>query len=161
MDKTPKAELDVKIRPMVTADLPRILELERAIFGDPWPESAFVEQLDEDGWGVIVAETDQTIVGYACWMIADVEGHLTNIAVDPQYRRKSVAKQLLDNILKVVSLARCEYLLLEVRPSNRGAIVFYERHGFSVLYKRPNYYRRPPEDALVMVHYLANMEAGE
>lgn len=161
MEKTPRTETSVKVRPLVTEDIPRVLELEHAIFDDPWPESAFIEQLDEDGWGTIVAELDNTIVGYACWMVAHVEGHLTNIAVDPQYRRKSVAKQLLDNILKVVLHAGCEYLLLEVRPSNRGAIVFYERHGFSVLYKRPNYYRRPPEDALVMVRHLANKETGE
>jgi [ribosomal protein S18]-alanine N-acetyltransferase len=161
MEQTPKTELDISIRPALSSDIPAILQLEHAIFADPWPESAFLEQLDDDNWGTIVAETNSTIIGYACWMIADVEAHLTNIAVAPEYRRKSVARILLDRILMVASRAGCEYLLLEVRPSNRGAVVFYEKHGFSVLYQRPNYYRRPPEDALVMVRYLAIRQTGD
>jgi ribosomal-protein-alanine N-acetyltransferase len=42
-------------------------------------------------------------------------------------------------------------MYLEVRKSNNGAISFYNKYGFDILYERKGYYRNPPEDALVMV----------
>jgi ribosomal-protein-alanine N-acetyltransferase len=145
---------DIIIREMTVADLPRVVYLEKLIFPDPWPESAFVEQITETGWGALTAEADDTAIGYACYYIVADEAHLTNIAVDPAYRRKSVASQLLERILQVAQKNRCEYLLLEVRAGNIEARVFYERYGFTLLYRRPKYYRHPVEDALVMVRYF-------
>jgi len=147
-------ETVVKIRPMAEADLGLVIALEEQIFSDPWPASSFRELLDNDQWGALVAELDGGIIGYACYMIVLDEAHLTNIAVIPDYRRKSVAQQLLDRILWIVNKDNCELLLLEVRPSNEAAIRFYKKHQFAELYRRPNYYRRPVEDALVMVRYL-------
>ncbi|MFZ1683406.1 MAG: ribosomal protein S18-alanine N-acetyltransferase [Candidatus Zixiibacteriota bacterium] len=147
-------ELAVQVRHMAAEDLERICELEVQIFPDPWPASAFVEQLDLDGWGTLVAEVDNQIAGYACYMMVANESHLTNIAVDPAWRRKSVARALLDSILEIVTANKCDMLLLEVRCSNAEARAFYVKHGFKELYKRPKYYRRPVEDALVMVRHL-------
>jgi len=147
-------EASSTIRDMTAGDMARIIELEREIFPDPWPRSAFKEQTSGGGWGAIVAEVDGVVIGYGCYFTVDIEAHLTNIAVTADYRRKSVAKRLLDTILERATGSDCEYLLLEVRHSNNAARAFYEKHGFSVLYQRPNYYRRPVESALVMVRYL-------
>jgi ribosomal-protein-alanine N-acetyltransferase len=144
------------IRPMIDADIDRVMEMEKVAFSDPWPRTAFVEQLKGPYWGAIVAEEDGTIVGYACYLIVADESHLTNIAVDPAWRRKSVAKLLLDRILQIVAEFDCTLILLEVRPSNVEAISFYEKYDFELLYRRPNYYRRPIEDALVMVRHLTD-----
>jgi ribosomal-protein-alanine N-acetyltransferase len=146
------SELNVLIRVMTEADLPRVMEFERAFFTDPWSENAFREAMAEPDWRLLVAQVGEEIVGYACYVIIDIESHLTNIAVAESFRRKSVAKQLLEHILRVVREANCQYLLLEVRPSNTGAVAFYRKHGFQHLYRRPRYYRNPVEDALVMVH---------
>lgn len=94
------------------------------------------------------------IIAYACWLVTGVEAHLTNIAVAPEHRRKSVAQRLLEHILGDVSRVGCEHILLEVRPSNKAAIAFYTKHDFEIKYTRHNYYHQPPEDALVMVRYL-------
>ena len=148
----------ITIRAMSDEDLPVIAELEQQIFPDPWSASAFSEALAEDSWGALVAEADGEVVAYACYLIIDVEAHLTNIAVTEPYRRKSVAKQLLERILRIVTEAKCEYLLLEVRPGNVEAIAFYRKHGFHQLYRRPNYYQNPVEDAQVMVYYLGDTQ---
>lgn len=147
--------IQVNIRAMIKNDLADVILLERNIFPDPWSYEAFEEQIEIEGWGGLVAEWNGRIIGYACYYIVNDEAHLTNIAVDSNYRRKSVAKQLLENILKVVMERNCEFILLEVRPNNKNAITFYEKYGFNVLYRRPNYYRKPIEDALVMVRYLS------
>ncbi|MEW6412530.1 MAG: ribosomal protein S18-alanine N-acetyltransferase [Candidatus Zixiibacteriota bacterium] len=154
MSDEAKAKTDIAIRDMVLADIPRVMELERAIFPDPWSVAAFKQQVTEKDWGGLVAESDGMVIGYACYYMVAGEAHLTNIGVEPNYRRKSVAKQLLDNILQFVADNECEYIFLEVRPSNSGAITFYEKFGFDVLYRRPNYYRKPVEDALVMGRYI-------
>ena len=41
-------------------------------------------------------------------------------------------------------------LTLEVRVSNDPAIALYEKLGFQVLGRRPNYYSHPKEDAWIM-----------
>lgn len=154
MSSVTNPDLEIQIRGMTGADITRVMQIEKVIFPDPWSSEAFKEQMKGDGWNAIVAECDGGIIGYACYYIVAGEAHLTNIGVEPKYRRKSVAKQLLDNILQVVTESNCEYIFLEVRPSNHGAVAFYERFHFDVLYRRPDYYREPVEDALVMGRYL-------
>lgn len=144
----------VTLRDMAEQDLDTVAQMEKEIFPDPWPRSAFAEQLHGDGWGALVAEADGAIIGYGCYFTVDIEAHLTNIAVRPEHRRKSVAKTLLNAILQRATDAGCQYLILEVRKSNAVARTFYEKRGFRILYRRPNYYRRPVEDAIVMVYYL-------
>ena len=148
------SEVAATIRPMTESDIDRVTELESLIFPDPWPRAAFVEQLKDDSWGALVAEADGEIIGYACYLLVHNESHLTNIGVEKAWRRKSVARKLLERILQVIIERGCDILLLEVRPSNADARAFYAKHGFRELYRRPNYYRRPIEDALVMVRYL-------
>ncbi|MEW5993350.1 MAG: ribosomal protein S18-alanine N-acetyltransferase [Candidatus Zixiibacteriota bacterium] len=149
-----RSKTDLRIRDMRKADLRAVVELEARVFSDPWPRSAFEEQLSGGGWGALVAEADNRVVGYACYYTVDCEAHLTNIAVEPAYRRKSVARLLLETILHVAEERGCEYVLLEVRVSNAEARAFYEKEGFRLLYRRPYYYRQPAEDALVLGRYL-------
>jgi [ribosomal protein S18]-alanine N-acetyltransferase len=153
-ENIPEIHTDITaIRRISAADIPRLCELEQQIFPDPWPEQAFVEQLQGEEWGGFVAENNGIVTGYACYYLAGHESHLTNIAVDPAWRRKSIAKRLLECVFETVRQAACEFLLLEVRASNSGAIGFYGRYGFKELYRRKNYYRRPIDDAIVMVKY--------
>jgi ribosomal-protein-alanine N-acetyltransferase len=144
----------VHIRPTTSDDLAAISELENVIFPDPWPFSAFEEALADEECCQLVAEYDGWIVGYAVYLTDGTESRVANIAVAPEYRRKSVAKQLLRHILDVVSETDCSLVLLEVRPSNFEARELYGEFGFRDLYRKPNYYRRPVEDALVMVRHL-------
>ena len=51
-------------------------------------------------------------------------------------------------------------LLLEVRHSNVEARAFYEGR-FQELYRGRNYYRRPVEDALVMVRHICEHDNGK
>ncbi len=147
-------KIGVSIRPMVRGDLPIVMKLERRLFSDPWPLSVFIDSMSSPDWQMIVAEADNNLAGYACFVVIADEGHLTNIAVAPEMQRKSVAKQLLDHILRQMKRQHCRYIVLEVRPRNTGAIAFYERNGFKTLYRRPNYYHSPVEDALVLIKYL-------
>lgn len=138
------------IRKMHPTDIISITGMESEIFPDPWPQSAFVEHIENDNWYGIIAESDGKVIGYACFMIVADEAHLTNMAVAEEYRRKSVANQLMESILEELKCRECATMYLEVRVSNLSAIKFYEKLKFKELYFRNDYYRHPKEDALVM-----------
>lgn len=142
------------IRDMVKADIEQVVALEKEIFSDPWPTSVFIDTMHSTGVGAQVAECDGVMAGYSCFLLDKDYAHLTNIAVAPVWRRKSVAKRLLESILQHATEGGCEYVILEVRPGNSEARAFYEKHGFSLLYVKPNYYRQPVEDALVLARFL-------
>ena len=72
------------------------------------------------------------------------------MAVDKQYRRKNVAEQLVDNIIKKGKELGITDITLEVRESNVGAIALYEKLGFEEAGIRKNFYQRPTENALIM-----------
>lgn len=155
MDKRIKTDLKkFKIRPMTAADVNEIVLMEIEVFTDPWPRAAFTEELDRQGRGVLIAESNGIITGYAAYIVGFGEAHLTNIAVAPAYRGKNIAKLLLNCIFGIAREAECENIFLDVRPSNKPAIELYRKFGFFELYVRPNYYHSPAENALVMVKNL-------
>ena len=146
---------------MTTDDLPPIDVLERRIFPDPWPIAAFEEHLDEFDAGGLVALAGRLIVGYACYRFDCGEVHLTNLAVDREYRRKSVAKELLGHILGMAQRRDCELIFLEVRTSNETARKFYEAAGFATIDRCTSYYDNPTEDALVMSRWVNTDRDGK
>jgi len=143
---------------MRESDLAVITAIEEDIFPEPWSEQIFRETLtNTPGSGVVAEVTDADrqvggcIVGYACYYSAAGETHLTNIAVVKSYRRKGVAKRLLETIFAEARLAESEAIFLEVRESNHEAQRLYAGFGFTELYRRKGYYGNPTEDAIVLV----------
>ena len=151
----------VKIVPMAAEHLDRLEQLERMCFSRPWSKKMLAEELDNQCAAFLVAVEPETekAVGYAGLLVVDVEGYITNVAVDPSCRRQGVAAQLLqvfDNFAKGNHLA---FLTLEVRSSNAAAIALYEGFGFREVGRRRNYYDLPKEDALILTKYYTEEAA--
>jgi ribosomal-protein-alanine N-acetyltransferase len=153
--------MPITLRPMRISDLPEVEILERDIFSDPWPEDAFEEYLDSLNAGGWVAAVQSRIIGYACCWFDSGQVHLTNMAVAPAYRRKSVAKRLMDCILSLARERECELVYLEVRISNETARRFYETLGFKTVNRRVGYYEHPVEDALMMMRRLDSVHSDQ
>jgi len=77
------------------------------------------------------------------------EGHILNVAVDPEVRGTGVGRMLVQKVLDECCLAGASFVSLEVRESNFSAIALYLKMGFSVVGKRKRYYENS-EDALMM-----------
>lgn len=137
-----------RIRPATSADASALAALERATFSDPWPADAFARP--GAGVRILVAESIGQPVGYLVGRCAADEGEILNLAVEPSARRCGVATALWDAACEWFRGVGVSRVHLEVRASNVGAIGFYRRHGFAVEGRRPGYYRRPPEDAVLM-----------
>lgn len=86
--------------------------------------------------------------------VAD-EFEILNLAVAKAFRRRGIATQLVSATLNEAAVAHARQVFLEVRASNQGAIALYMRLGFRVCGRRPNYYRDPLEDALLLVWHNA------
>ncbi len=134
--------------------------IEREVFTDPWSRRAFGDLLGLDHVRCFVVEQGSgAIVGYAvCSQVAD-EGEILNLATAPIARRKGVGRALLAAVLQWLGERGAAKVFLEVRRSNEAAIAMYAAAGFTTLGVRPNYYRRPTEDALTMVLDRASQNA--
>ena len=75
---------------------------------------------------------------------------MMNVAVHPEYRRKGIAEALILALSEGLKQRDNVCLTLEVRASNVPAITLYDKLGFHQVGRRPNYYRNPKEDALIL-----------
>ena len=159
----------VRLRAARPADLPAIVAIERASFGDPWSEASFASLVDNPLVWFLVAElvgvasgqpsgpaTGGAIAGYlVAWFVVD-EGEIANVAVDPARRGLGLGARLVDAALAEGARRGTVALFLEVRASNATARRLYGSRGFVELGRRTRYYRHPVEDALVLRCALAD-----
>ncbi|HEV2314742.1 MAG TPA: ribosomal protein S18-alanine N-acetyltransferase [Candidatus Acidoferrales bacterium] len=102
-----------------------------------------------------VAENDGRVAGFlAARKLAD-ELEILNLAVAPASRRQGIAGQLLGAAMKWAAAEGVAKIYLEVRASNARAKTFYESHGFHSTGTRPNYYRDPVDDAVLLTAVIS------
>lgn len=138
------------IRQMKASDVAAIAELEKLCFSDPWSADSIASELVNPLSYWLVAEVDGQVAGYVGSQSVLDAADMMNIAVSPEYRRRGVAKALVNELIAYLSKNDVIALLLEVRVSNEPAITLYEKMGFQQVGRRPNYYRNPREDALIL-----------
>ena len=83
-------------------------------------------------------------------MVTGDEGHITNVAVHPDRRRRHLASRMLLVMFREAIGRGVTDLTLEVRMSNHAAQELYRRFGFAPGGVRKNYYSDVGEDALIM-----------
>jgi ribosomal-protein-alanine N-acetyltransferase len=135
---------------MQTADLPRVVEIEKQCFGERWTINAFANELANTASSYFVAYQGDLIVGYAGYWLILEEAHITTIGVEPRFQRRGWGEELLLHLIGHAEKAGAKWLTLEVRASNVAAQKLYEKYGFTSLGKRKAYYQDNNEDALIM-----------
>ena len=139
-----------RIRALATTDLARIEQLEHVLFGDPWPQSSFLEAMADPASVCLVAERGGGVAGYLAATLVPPHAELQNLGTAPEQQRAGVARALLDELIDTCRARGVRELGLEVRASNAAAQALYRTHGFRLVGLRRGYYRRPEEDALLM-----------
>jgi ribosomal-protein-alanine N-acetyltransferase len=149
----------LKLRLMRESDLEQVLRIERLSFTSPWSRSIFLHELRRNPLAVNwVLEGGGRLLGYASAWLRGEELKINNLVVDPDFRRGGLADWMLPQVLEKGRAKGCARAILEVRPSNTPARRLYEKHGFAVIGRLPNYYRLEGEDALVMATALRRRE---
>lgn len=128
----------------------QIAELEKICFSDPWSERSIRSELTNPLSLWVVALENDTVAGYIGSQTVLGEADMMNLAVHPEYRRAGVGRQLVRELVSRLKEQGSHILVLEVRASNEPAIALYDQLGFVQVGRRPNYYRNPKEDALIL-----------
>ena len=127
-----------------------IAELEKECFSDPWSVASISSELTNSLSLWIVAMDDDKLVGYVGSQSVMGWADMMNLAVAPDYRKQGVGQALVLELIEQLKAAKVSCLTLEVRASNAPAIALYTKMGFLEVGRRPNYYRNPKEDALIL-----------
>jgi len=132
------------VRPAATADVEAVAQLEDECLGvDAWSEALVRDGIEGDLPTItyLVAEVEGDVVGHAVTSSAGDIAELQRIAVDPAYRRRGLASELLAAVEEQAAADGATRLLLEVREDNTTAAEFYEAQGFEEVGRRRGYYR--------------------
>ena len=143
----------MEIRRLTLGDLDAIERIERRAYPTPWSRSMFAGELAKPSsiaLGAVDAADVARLVAYLIVSRYVDAWHVMNLAVDPRYRNRGVAKRLLGELFDLTAADSRRGYTLEVRVSNDPAIGLYERAGFRATGIRRGYYTDNREDALIM-----------
>jgi len=141
---------------MTGDDLDQVLEIERKSFPQPWLRQHFIDELNFPyAFPLSAFDACGLLLGYICPMLLLDEGHILNVAVNPDVRGTGVGRMLVQKVLDECSSAGASFVSLEVRESNFAAIHLYHKMGFMEMGRRKRYYENS-EDALMMEYLFGN-----
>ncbi len=161
-------EHEAAARERLAEDISSVAEMESEMFTDAWSPEAVSDSLkypynhillissggeirtlemeENVADSFVVGEEQPKTAGYMIYADPAGEAELHRIAVLPEFRRKGLARKLMERLISVEEGP----IFLEVRAGNAPAIGLYTSLGFKELDRRKNYYRNPDEDAVVM-----------
>lgn len=143
---------DWRLEQMTVGDLDEVLEIEAASHPTAWPRALFEGELGL-AWArlrTLRSVSSGRMLGYIDFWLVHDELHVLNIAVAPRARRRGCARYMLEASIAEGVEQGVEYITLEVRIGNTGAIRLYESMGFEAVGRRRAYYSDTGEDALIM-----------
>jgi len=143
-------------------DLDAIIEIQsKAPEIAQWTEGDYADLATDPLGLLLVAELDcaklPALAGFAAFHRVMDEAELRNIAVAPPQRRQGVGRELITEGRRRLLQLAVRRVFLEVRASNIVAQRLYFSAGFRLHSRRKDYYRDPPEDALILTAELTSM----
>ena len=141
------------IRDWLFSDNGQISELEKKCFAFPWSYEMVCETQGQDNFYGVVAEENGGVIGYAGAIYCLDQADIALVATHPDYRRKGIAENVVNQLIGALLLKGVTTVYLEVRVNNHGARSLYEKLGFTMVGIRKNYYE-DAEDAIVMAKVL-------
>lgn len=142
---------DIDILSLKLEHIDSVLIIDTLCFPTPWSRESFQKEIENNKFArYIIAKKGEVVIGYAgMWLILD-EGHITNIAVHPEYRGIGTGKLLLEALIEICKIESVNSITLEVRKSNLVAQSLYKKYGFVEEGIRKEYYGDNREDAIIM-----------
>jgi ribosomal-protein-alanine N-acetyltransferase len=143
-------DIYVHIRWMIRRDMPEVLRIEEQSFEFPWSEEDFIRCLRQRNCIGMVAEHDESIVGFMIYELHKNRLHVLNFSVHEDYRRCGVGEQMLGKLITKLSHQRRNRIMLEVRETNLDAQLFFRKMGFRAISVLRDFYDDTIEDAYLM-----------
>lgn len=125
-----------------------------------WKPSRILSLIQHKDCSVIVARAPgNELAGFAAMEFHELHGHLCLLATPLRFRRQGIALQLLEWLEASARIAALNYIALEVRQKNAGAVKFYETAGYQIQVLKQGYYDGQ-EDAYRMSHELISSDVS-
>jgi [ribosomal protein S18]-alanine N-acetyltransferase len=103
--------------------------------------------------GFLVIEDMGRIVGFLFGILSsEMESRVVMLAVKKEYRNKGLGTMLLNRYLLESANRGVQFISLEVRANNLPAIRFYQRLGFMMTGRIPNYYSNGEDGYTLKLH---------
>jgi ribosomal-protein-alanine N-acetyltransferase len=147
----------VTLRPVTFADIEALYALDQVCFepGIAYSRGELRRFLSIATAQGVLADRDGTLAGFAVgYLTRGRTAHVVTLDVGLSQRRRGLGKALLEALLARLARAGAREARLEVSTENAGAIAFYERLGFRVRRRLPDYYG-PGHGALEMERDLS------
>lgn len=140
---------NIKIMPMNLSDLDSIKLILENNFDDFWNYNILKSELNNPNSKYITAKLDNTIVGFAGFIIMYDEADISNIVVNKDYRHTGIGTIMLKELICMAKSLNLNALNLEVNSSNVFAINLYKNFSFVENGLRKKYYNNS-DDAILM-----------
>ncbi len=119
-----------------------------------------VQQLIADQETVtLVARHAGSVAGFGIMKFGDERAHLVLLAVCPAFRRRGVARRIIQWLVESAAIAGVASLHVELRARNTDAHAFYRAIGFEETLRLPGYYSGR-ETAIRMIRMLRAPEGA-
>ncbi len=142
------SEFATEICCLKKTDIPALSEMVKMVMLYPWSQAVFYDCLKANYHGWVLIKNDgagREIIGFSIVLVQLDECHILNICIASKFQSKGYGKQLLKHIVHFSKSKKLIRILLEVRISNKKAIVMYRDFKFREVGIRKNYY--PCEDS--------------
>lgn len=166
-----RAKLGFAVVPLTAAHLDDVMAVESQVAAAGWSRRIFEREMVADrsrcylvaqrtGAAGSGSAAQPAVLGYCGMQVLADEAHITNVAVDPRYRRRGVALRLLVELLREARLRGVGAATLEVRADNVAARELYARLGFRPVGVRPKYYDATTDALVMWAHDLGGADVG-
>jgi [ribosomal protein S18]-alanine N-acetyltransferase len=149
-----------RVRPMVDADIEDVYAIETSVHIAPWNKS-ILRDCVLVGYNCLVLEINVdnqwVLGGYIICRHKDEYYHILNFCIAKLMQSQGYGRKFLQKVLNVLALNKeIKYIILEVRPSNKGALYLYKTLGFELAEIKKEYYKdnNKTEDAILLKKIL-------
>jgi ribosomal-protein-alanine N-acetyltransferase len=124
-----------------------------------WPATRIISHIRHPESVVLAARREHEIAGFAVMQFGEDRAHLNLLAVQPEHRRRGIARGLLTWLEESAVMAGTFVISLELRASNTEALAFYAALGYHEVRRIDGYYQGR-EQAIRMSRDLALVTAN-
>jgi [ribosomal protein S18]-alanine N-acetyltransferase len=136
---------DYRLEPARLSDAAQLAAMSRALIESglrpSWGAERISWYLRHSESVVLTARSDRTLAGFAIMRFGDDVAHLNLLAVDPDHRRRGIARRLVTWLEESALTAGTFFIGLELRAQNAAAQDFYRALGYIEVGRVPGYYQ--------------------
>lgn len=140
------------VRELLKSDIDKIVNLEKE-FDDGWNFNQLSSAFDGGRFYSLGAFDGQNLIAFVSFSVAIDTSDIEMVLVSSAYRRKGIAKTLIENAQNKLINLGVKKVFLEVRESNVPAKALYGGLGYKEISVRKNYYP-DGENATIMAKEL-------